>query len=779
MLGSPGSSGLVLACLAVFFVLLLIAAIRSTLPPRWKWGLFALKVPAVALLAVCLLDPLVTRRHVKPGENIFVLLGDQSASMSMRQSPHSSETRGEWNKALLTDPEAAWQIRLAQDFDLRRYTFGASVAGVENFSEMKFDAPASNLAAALKTLNGRFKGQALAGVFLFSDGNSTDDIAELPKGSVAVFPVVSDAQPEFSDIAIENVSVTQTNFEDSPVTIQARLTATGKRPEKIRVTLKEASTTDPAAETQTQTLTTNGNSDLTARFQVKPPRPGVLFYEVTALAEGAGSDAKDPAANQEATLENNHRLVAVNRDPHVARILYVGGRPNWEHKFLGRALAKDDQLQLVSLVRIARKEARFDFRGRVGESSNSLFRGFKEGADEETEDYSQPVLIRLNTKDAAELSDGFPKAKKDLYQYDAVIIDDTEAGFFTRDQLSLLDKFVSERGGGLLMLGGRDSFRHGKWDHTPVADALPIYLNKASEQLGGELHWSLTREGWLEPWTRSRDTETAEKQRLEQAPPLTVASPSSDLKPGARVLASVQDESGRSGPGLVVQPYGQGRTGALLIGDMWRWGLQEPNVEADDAGKFWRQLARWLSGDVPRRIDVGTEPSRMAGLPAMSLRIRLKDQEYQPMDGERVSVKVRQPDGTEVTLDAQPSLQGAGLYEVTHVSRQAGPYLAEVTATAPGSDPLKTQVGWTSDPVAAEFQCSEVNLKQLEGLASQTGGEVVKRSQLDKFVADLPYRNLPVMETETTPLWHRPWILLSALSLLAAEWGLRRWRGLA
>ena len=37
-----------------------------------------------------------------------------------------------------------------------------------------------------------------------------------------------------------------------------------------------------------------------------------------------------------------------------------------------------------------------------------------------------------------------------------LVVDDLEAGFFTHDQLSLIQRFVSERGGGLLLLGGTE-----------------------------------------------------------------------------------------------------------------------------------------------------------------------------------------------------------------------------------------------------------------------------------------------------------------------------------
>ena len=37
---------------------------------------------------------------------------------------------------------------------------------------------------------------------------------------------------------------------------------------------------------------------------------------------------------------------------------------------------------------------------------------------------------------------------------------------------------MGRRGGGLLMLGGPDSFADGKYDRTPVGEILPVYLNR-------------------------------------------------------------------------------------------------------------------------------------------------------------------------------------------------------------------------------------------------------------------------------------------------------------
>lgn len=782
ILGRPDSVWLAVLVVLLFCGVLTTATLRSTLPPRWKWSLWSLKILAVLLLAACLLDPRFVRRHARPGENTVVLLADQSASMEIHDSAEARESRFEHAKSLLTAVDSPWLTRLAQDFQIRRYAFGTSLKRLESFEPLQADAPASQLGAALQEVEARFRSSPLAGILLFSDGNSTDDLSLLSAGSVPVFPVVSNHPQTLPDLAISGVSVSQTNFEDVPVTMQVQVEITGPKPKKVRVELREQGATGPPE--QSVVLQTGSPAGLLAQFQIKPKRAGVHFYTVNVLPEPESGLLPGTRPAAEATLQNNHRLVAVNRDPHVARILYVAGRPNWEHKYLGRALEEDPQLHLVSLMRIAKKEARFDFRGRAGDSSNSLFRGFKEQADEETEDYSQPVLVRLKTRDAKELSDGFPKTKQDLYQYDAVMIDDLEAAFFQRDQQALIDQFVAERGGALLMLGGRDSYRHGKWEHTPVADTLPVYLNRPRSSPQGELRWSLTREGWLEPWTRRRDTEQAEQAQLQAQPSLAILNSVSEIKPGARVLAEVTDAQGQRSPALVIQNYGHGRAGAVLPGDLWRWSLQEAKPDAhlkdDDAGKFWRQLCRWLTGDVPRRLSATLSSELVQGIPETTLHISVKDREFQPVDGARVTISIRQPDGTELTIPAEPRPDVSGLYTATHVSRIDGGYVARIATSGSADEaPLETQIGWSSNPHEQEFRCAGIQLKALNQLAEQTHGKLVPESELEQFIEELRHRDLPVMETESVQIWHRPWLLCCALGLLCAEWGLRRWKGLA
>jgi cell division protein FtsI/penicillin-binding protein 2 len=59
------------------------------------------------------------------------------------------------------------------------------------------------------------------------------------------------------------------------------------------------------------------------------------------------------------------------------------------------------------------------------------------------------------------LEKGFPVDKSELFKFKGLILGSIEASFFTFDQLRLISDFVSQRGGGLLVLGGKNSFGQG------------------------------------------------------------------------------------------------------------------------------------------------------------------------------------------------------------------------------------------------------------------------------------------------------------------------------
>lgn len=763
-------------------LLLVWTYLRAPVDRKLRTACAFLKLLGLAALLVCLLDPLWSSQRAKPGANFLAIIADNSQGLGIKDRG-ATLPRGAMLTNLLAHESGNWQDKLAQTFQVRRYSFDSRLQSTKDFSELTFEGRASAIGAAVKAIGERFRGQPLAGVLLFTDGNATD----LPDGKLdttglpPIYPVVMGSDDTINDVAIQKIAVSQTAFEDQPVTVQVEVLAGGYAGRMITAQLLDQNG-QIVQELQQRAIRATD----TFRFQLKPAQRGVSIYQVRVAAKEELGQFAQPETSAEATLANNTRLITVDRGQGPYRILYVSGRPNWEFKFLNRALAEDDQVELVSLIRIAKKEkgfGHFEFRSRPGESVNPLFRGF-DRTTEATEGYDEPVLVRLNTKDATELAGGFPKTAEELFAYHAVVLDDLEAEFFTRDQMSLLQKFVSERGGGLLMLGGAESFREGKYEHTAIGEMLPVYLESSlanpSPNAGG-YRLSLTREGWLQPWARLRDTETSERARLTDLPALQVLNRTRDRKPGASVIAEVQDENGTRFPALVEHRFGNGRVAAVLVGDLWRSGLRDEATQAD-LSKAWRQMLRGLIADVPERIELTVQPERDDPSQAMTLRVRARDKEFKPLDNAtvRVTVTAMAAAATNaVRLTAEPGATEAGVYEVQFVPRAAGGYRAEAVVTdAESIETGRAQAGWTADPAAEEFKSLRPNRALLENLARQTGGAVLTPEDLAAFADRLPNRTAPITETVTTSLWHQSPVFLLALGCFAAEWGLRRWKGL-
>jgi uncharacterized membrane protein len=759
----------------------------------------SLKALGVLVLALCLLEPLFSGTRARPGANLFVVLADNSQSMTLRGAG-DTESRGDKVRALTRKP-AGWLARLGQDFDLRQHAFDTQLRTLPELETLAFDGGSSNLGASLDRLVRRYHGRPLAGVLLFTDGSATDAEAveklaaragEASAGNASagdtdrlppIYPVLLGDETPAGDVSVQRVAVSQTNFEDAPVTLVASIATSGYEGRTIDVALSDAA--GKSIEQQTVKVDREGKP-LTVRFRLRPEQPGVSFYRVSAAAQGeaaagAAAGGKPAGAGPEATLANNSRLVTVDRGRGPYRVLYVCGRPNWEFKFFQRAVQEDDQVRLDALLRIAKREPKFNFLSRRGEETNPLYRGFEHADKEQAETYDQPVLVRMMHDENA-LPGGFPKTPEELYPYHAVILDDIEAEFFTQDQMQLLKEFVRQRGGGLLMLGGQESFKNGKFDRTPVGDLLPVYVDEVpAPPEGARYRLALTREGWLEPWVRLRADEDAEGKRLGVMPPFQTLNQVRGIKPGATVLASADVEGGGPLPALVEHRFGQGRVGAMLIGDLWRWGIRRPENTESDLDKAWRQTVRWLVADVPQRVEAVVESDHGVDNPdgTVTLAVRVRDATYAPLDNAAVAVKVTGPDGKVVQLTAEASGEKAGLYEASYVPRQPGAYRAEATVAAPdGSEAGKVEAGWTSDPAAEEFRELRPNKELLRRIAAATGGQVVNASELDAFVTTLPTRHAQVTEPYVRPVWHQPWVFLLAILCLTAEWGLRRWKGL-
>jgi len=802
ILGAPGwvPPALALGALALGLVVWSYrgGGARSPIHPAARRAAAVLKLTGIGLLLLWLLEPLVERVHARPGANRLFVLVDDSQSLAIRDRGAAltragiGRTRAEEVRELLAD-DSAWQLRAAQDFDLECSAFDARLRAIAGAGELTFAGTDSALFGALARLARRGATKPVAAILLFSDGIATDAAGEaFDWGSLPpVHPVIVGGAPA-RDVGIARVEVSQTGFEESPVTVRADVRSAGCAGESLVVELRDErgelveSQVAPAEESQE------------FRFHAPAEPSGVHLYRIVARIAGdsapEATGATGATGAREATAANNERWAVVDRGSGPYRVLYVSGRPNWEFKFLRRALEEDPEVELVGLVRIARRQPKFTFRAEA-DRRNQLWDGFEGRDADAAEQYDEPVLMRLGAlRDELELRGGFPRAAEDLFGYHAIVVDDLEAGFFTPDQMALIEQFVGRRGGGFLALGGEQSFVKGGYAGTPLGGLLPVYLDegtpgfRASSGLPGPARGGyeleLTREGWLEPWVRLRSTEDAERARRADLPALRTLNRVAGIKPGAVVLLAAQNVAGAAGdarPALAAQRFGKGRAAALLAGDLWRWDLARDDPARSDLGTTWRQLVRWLVADVPRPVELDLAHDAQTG--ELRLRIAVRDDSFAAARDARLEVEIVPPEGAHegepFALDPLPSATEAGTWEAAFRPRRPGPYRARVRAArADGSELGSDEAGWAFEPAAGEFRRLAPDLELLRDLARRTGGALVDARDLDELVADLARSEVPITDRELDPLWHRWWMLVLALACLCTEWGVRRVQGL-
>ncbi|MCL2305385.1 MAG: VWA domain-containing protein [Planctomycetaceae bacterium] len=91
---------------------------------------------------------------------------------------------------------------------------------------------------------------------------------------------------------------------------------------------------------------------------------------------------------------------------------------------------------------------------------------------------SMDALVRTLREQGIELEirgvEGTPQTLEEWDSFDAVVLSDIPATAFSVQQWEMLRAYVRDLGGGLLMLGGENSFAPGGYAQTPLEEILPV-----------------------------------------------------------------------------------------------------------------------------------------------------------------------------------------------------------------------------------------------------------------------------------------------------------------
>ncbi len=531
------------------------------------------------------------------------------------------------------------------------------------------------------------------------------------------------------DIEITTVSVPDEVLKGSTIAADVLITHRGFRDKRVILLIEDdgqliareeltLSAKQPAQTFRTQFIANQAGARL-LKFQISP-------------------------AADEIVRENNARDLVVSVRDRRKRVLHFEGEPRFEVKFVRRALNKDDPIDVVSLVRTA--ESKF---------------------------------YRLGVEGPQELANGFPQRPEELFAYHALILGSIEASYFTADQLQMIADFVSRRGGGLLVLGGRRGFAAGGYFGTPVAELLPVVLGPKPERaFEAEVSVRPTQVGRTHALTQPVRQGSA-GAGWEALPPLRVLHPLYRVKPGASTLLEGQATELPAPLAILAQQrFGRGQALVLNVQNSWRWQMHQ-DIPLDDQTHetLWRQLLRWLVQPVPDPVTIQMSANEVSPEEPVEVTAEVLDAAYLPRNNADVHLLVTTPVGDQLRLPMNWIPARDGVYQARFTPRYSGPYELRVEAQSEaGLETAEAQI--QIGAATREFFQAEMREALLQRIATDTGGRFYSADDASRLVDEISAAQADVTRIERLELWNVPAGFLLLLTLIGAEWIYRRWRGL-
>ncbi len=736
----PAALTWVLLAAAIVLSWLLYRQTAAVFTPRWRALFLLLRAVPLLLLIFIFLQPVLLLKSVIPQKGHVAIAYDVSKSMEIEDGP-GGESRLDQVRNLLTPGMHPFLDELGRKFQLRFFRFSGQAERVAGFEDLPRRGNITSIEQVLNRVAEEMSDVSLAGIVLVTDGadNRSTGLAaaaaRLRAANTPVYPVGVGAGSLPRDAEILRVTGPRKVLKDSLIEADVTIRSRGYAGRKARLQVLAGSR--PLQSTEI-TLGSDGE---------------VKTHKVHFTGDAAGARIftfrLDPLGGEVVTQNNENNMLVRIEDEQPA-ILYVEGEPRWVYAFIRRAAEEDRNLQLTTLLRQA--DGKF---------------------------------LRQGVEDASVLAKGFPLEKAELFRYKAIIVGSVEASFFSFDQMRLISDFVSRRGGGFLMLGGRNSFGQGGYLNTPLEDVLPVNLRDAGGT--GNAGWReleykvrLGSYGKVHPVTRLSMDEDENAKRWGSAPALVGINPTAGVKPGATVLLEgiLPDAQGTGPAVLAFQRYGRGRAMALLTGSTWRWRMEQDHRD-NFHELFWRQMLRWLVNEVPDALALETERHSYSLEETVLLRAEANDASFIPLNNAQVNARVKSPSGQIAGVPLSWSVEREGIYQGRFKPLEDGIHEVSVDFDF-GSRSLGTaRTTFRVAESGEEFRDAAQNTRLLSQLAGDTGGRYYTLAQARHLPEDISYVESGVAQVETRDLWDMPAVFILIAAAVSAEWILRKRKGLA
>jgi uncharacterized membrane protein len=374
--------------------------------------------------------------------------------------------------------------------------------------------------------------------------------------------------------------------------------------------------------------------------------------------------------------------------------------------------------------------------------------------------------------------------------YDVIVLGDLTAGRLeeaNRNALAAIFQLVNEKGSGLLMMGGYDSFG-GSWKTPPFENLLPVKLAGDAEQAAGAAKMVPTEAGLRHYVLRLADNPRDNRDLWERLLPLNGRTKLGPVKEGTAVLARVGDPT--DGPPLLVaQAYGAGRVLAFGGDSTNRWITDPQGAQAH--ARFWKQVVLWLAKqeEVEGSVWVKPDTRRLAAGGKLGFSVGVRGKGGIDLKDGQFEVQVVGPKDVKTPVPtARGKEEERGTFWKTDA---AGEYRVLVKGKAKDTDGQEVSGETTARFLVyqddAEMVRRAADHDFLKKLAATGGGEFLRPEELEGYLEQL--RSQPLVENRPKlnawPDWKHNTLsgflvvyFLLFVGLLSLEWYLRRRWGL-
>jgi uncharacterized membrane protein len=732
----PVELKLLLIAAAAALVWWLYRRTQQSITPMRRRVLTALRAAVIAIVIVMILGPTLRLPKLKSEETFVAMMIDTSRSMSIEDSA-SGGSRFDAARKTLLDEKSGIAPRLQNEAALRLFGFSDGAKRISDQRLLLVDGDRTNLFRSLRDVDQELRGVSVKALVLATDGGSNtggyplEMARHLKAQNVRLYTVGFGNPVPSKDYEIVRIAVPRQVRRSARVEAFATVRCTGfKDPFTVYLRQNESTLSTMVVRPQT------GKDMYEVRFTFFPDQAGSQKYDLF-IKPGEGEKVTD----------NNHREFIVDVTESRLPVLYVEGSPRTEFRFLRRALFRDPDFRLVSILRTAVKPLR--------------------------------VYVQ-NAEDMPEIQKGFPTRKEDLYKFEALILGDIESSFFTTGQLKMIEEFVTERGGGFAMLGGVNSFNLGGYIGTPLENVLPVIMENNPEGYSFErFKMNVPESAVRHPILHQNDDAEQNQHIWSRVPELNGYNITKSIKSAAQLLAS---HPRTQQPILAVQNYGRGRAAAFCTGSSWAWRMSVP-TDDEIQEKFWRQLIRWLAVGSKENVTVSLDRDIYARGEAAIIRATVLGQSLEAVNDATVKCTIQDPTGNTEDLEMPWILTQDGVYQCRYDPRDTGDYKVSVAVQIPNLRPIDVQTAFPVTQPFLEFNNAGLNENLLSQMAEATGGRYFNEKDaaalLPELKSVLQNQERSGSYVEEKDAWDAPVFFILLVVLLGFEWSARRRAGLA